>query len=645
MTTEVLEVIQGELIDYQTPSYGDISPYSGSTIDGGFARQAPTQSATSIGSPTARIDAAWDLSTRIGPTGNREWLPTASEQAWNNKHGLPNPTPWPEYNPPIQPPRTGGTVGDTAVTVGGRTAARGSKVLHAAPYVGDVIGGAIEGTAVYGQTGSIAHGIGAGIGASVGGIAGSAIGGAVGSIGGPAGIVAGSIAGGIAGGALGSEIGQGIANFIDPLDPVNVNGVTANDYADLTQDSSALYGKDLSALGGVQISFYANNDSEPWVKNVSEYNYWTRETKWGIYYNITWWPCGYSPYPYGINNTQTYVSPPWVTDVGVCSQPEDDIDITRYPVEVPYNPSKNPTGRPPSPVEPIRLPKPVPTPKPVPLPEPDPTIDPTEEPIGGQPRPTDDTDLPGYEHPDPYPDDDPPNPNPTEEPQPEEDCDPCAKLDEIKQKLEDIFSEEFSQLIALPPCGEGEVLELNSANYGLLGLSQQIEILGQAVTKIWDRVKCDPETSAVALVPEWWAMRAGSKRPQLMVQYRGKNSDGTWNNTRRTFSIPHFDVKQRKALKSILPKSIKKGAIRGAYTLKDNSRMVQFCRNATEAERVLVQLERLIISSQRTGDIKIGEMRGKLARDFDKFTLYPFDARFFATGQGQGTPNWIEKLE
>jgi hypothetical protein len=225
-----------------------------------------------------------------------------------------------------------------------------------------------------------------------------------------------------------------------------------------------------------------------------------------------------------------------------------------------------------------------------------------------------------------------------------DECDPCTELKIISEKLQETFSLAW----ALPGCGQDFEIIRNGASdgQGLVGLSKKIDGLYQVLRVLHDNTRCasDEPISAISLTPEWWQVRTGAKRPQLLVIYRGKNEDGSWNNIRRQSSIPQVNSNQRKVLKSILPKSINKGAIQGICTLSDNSKIIQYCSSKTEAERVIKAFLRVVKNGFKTTDIKVGEIKGSKVREFMKGTLYAYEAHYYATGQGQNTPNWVEKL-
>jgi len=218
----------------------------------------------------------------------------------------------------------------------------------------------------------------------------------------------------------------------------------------------------------------------------------------------------------------------------------------------------------------------------------------------------------------------------------------------IRQTVDDNLKQTYQGSLQFPPCGEGDVTELQSSDQGLPGVDAKLDILGQALQLIWDKVKCETEDPTL-VIPEWWQIRTGADRPQLVLFYGVKNDDGSWARARYYFNIPHFDERKRIHLAATLPKKIKKGSYQGILTLADNSKVITYCRNAFEAERVIRAFAQLInkkqLGNEHTDfDLKLGQIKGAKGTKFKEITVELMEARYFATGQKQLTPNWKEKF-
>jgi hypothetical protein len=214
----------------------------------------------------------------------------------------------------------------------------------------------------------------------------------------------------------------------------------------------------------------------------------------------------------------------------------------------------------------------------------------------------------------------------------------AGKCDNIINKLEENYSLEWN----LPECETDFTCTRsgNKSGQGLGGIAKQIESLYEAIKVLHDNTRCSNDPFLV--VPDSWPMKVESGRPQLVLIYADKNKDKTWGSRRYEFCIPHFDSKLRKALKTLVPKEIKKGSHQGTYTLTDNSKIITYCKTRTEALRVLDAFDKLVVKGMRTNNKKPGEINPNTK--FLEVTLYPYEARYFSEGQHKLTPDWKDKL-
>lgn len=632
---EVIDGLSGQwMATGPMPSGGQVAPYQTGAGGGYVATAAPVQSPP-VGAPTRVLDLDYEAETYTTPTGARAWKPTAADEALID---------YVTGNPYAGVDELLEAQGDAAV----KAAGRGFQNM---PYVGDVVGGAVEGAAVYGRTGSLTHGVLAGGGATAGGIVGTAIGGGLGAIAGPPGAIVGGIVGGAVGSALGSLLGQGLANLIDPLPEANLNGATEDG------DPPFTGGQCVGAVYRIEFSFTNDQGNRQSIEQIITARLAGAYSEPGPFGStragyVVKLPNGTTQKFYQAATSDPARKPnPSVRvvrreDGGVdnCGDPDPtqvvtapnfpDVTGERDPAPELPGPQPNPNPRTRSPRTPITGPLPFPVPNPIRLPFP------IGGPIpGGEPVPGDDGEKQPYPTPSPNPNPDPPNPNPT---QPDGDdggpCDPCAELRDIKAKLEETFTLAWS----LPVCGE--VFPVNrtgeKTGQGLAGLSQKLDALYQTIRVIHDNTRC--ESDNVVVIPDSWPIKAESQRPQLILLYADKKPDGTIGNRRYQFSVPHADGKLRKALKSIIPKEIKKGSEQGTYVLRDNSKIITYCRNKTEAMRVMKAFDRLVLKGMKTENMKTGGINPSTR--FLEISIFPYEARYFSQGQAQLTPDWKEKL-
>ena len=624
------EVLEAEIIDSDygfrpiadsRPQNSEIVPYRQSTIDGGFVSNAPVQSYTPQGSATTNLsnglggtNETLETATRVSSTGTREWLPTRAEEELVDAV---------TRNPYSGLDELADAGGHTARGIGGRGL---GKATHAAPYVGDIIGGTIEGAIVYGQTGSIAHGLGAGIGATVGGIAGSSLGGIAGSVGGPVGAVGGSIAGGVVGGAIGSAVGQGIANFFFPLPPTNPNEVTETTYGNF--DAKA--GGDFSALGGARISGMRETN----YKICSKYSY-SHGSNWSsgkyLYDWYQFFDCDGNP-----DNLYSfwYYKTPKVDSVGGCIGESNPFDPDRYPSEEPYDPTKDPNA------PKLRDPDPITLPGPTTRPKDKPTSKPFTDPdIPDLPNFPNIPGIPGFDN--PVGDDDKDKPsgdkeNPTSDPTDTDDsCNPCEKLDYIIDLLEPEFTSGFEVL----DCESEEVTVINPPETakGLLGLYNKIYDVFAYSGLIFEKVKCPVEPTLA--VPDSWELKKELNTPQLVIVCK-KPEDKT--SYRRSFSIPHPSLTTEDEAKALFTYRMQytRGKHLSMLNLRDNSSIRLYTLDKSEGHRIMnFIIDNLLDLSYKDEDIRDSENANRVNGESVVVEFYTIS--YYSKGKKGDLPDWI----
>ena len=142
---------------------------------------------------------------------------------------------------------------------------------------------------------------------------------------------------------------------------------------------------------------------------------------------------------------------------------------------------------------------------------------------------------------------------------------------------------------------------------------------------------------AVAVVPEWWAMRTGSDRPQLIITFGELKPDGKKGKPEYSISIPHYNGPP-KLTHSPIP-NYQKGQKQGILTLGDNSKVIVNAVNEDEAERVLNAARKIINPKYlKNSHIKIGDRKGQKLK---QVKVGAVAAKFFRHGQANATnPDW-----
>jgi len=153
-------------------------------------------------------------------------------------------------------------------------------------------------------------------------------------------------------------------------------------------------------------------------------------------------------------------------------------------------------------------------------------------------------------------------------------------------------------------------------------------------------LQCD-ESDCIAVVPDWWQVRLGADRPQLMVQYARKFSDGAWDKPKYVLSIPHWSKSKELTTISDFP-TYQKGQYQGTTILSDNSKLIVNCITAAEAERVTVKLLSTLPPLVKVNSTYVSAFRR--GRPLAEILVYPRIIKYFATGQRDLNPTWVKKF-
>lgn len=132
---------------------------------------------------------------------------------------------------------------------------------------------------------------------------------------------------------------------------------------------------------------------------------------------------------------------------------------------------------------------------------------------------------------------------------------------------------------------------------------------------------------AIATVPEWWPLRVGAERPQLVVAFRAPGQKTTY-----TLTIPHYTGNRNPAIPAY-----HKGSWRGELTLGDNSKLVVNARTDAEAARVLGMLQRYVKPSLLKDHTP---KFTRVKKGFNEVRVAPIFADFYSRGQTNTQPDW-----
>ena len=156
-----------------------------------------------------------------------------------------------------------------------------------------------------------------------------------------------------------------------------------------------------------------------------------------------------------------------------------------------------------------------------------------------------------------------------------------------------------------------------------------------------ESLQCNP-CDAVAAVPDWWQVRTGADRPQLVIVY-ANILNGKLGRSRWSVIVPHFnsEMKERRDYPSY-----KKGSYFATLTLSDNSKLTINGESEQIAENTVLELVKFInpimLSKDVNNlDIHTGKRKGKA---LSIVNVVPVAIHYFSTGQRDMMPDWIADL-
>jgi hypothetical protein len=143
---------------------------------------------------------------------------------------------------------------------------------------------------------------------------------------------------------------------------------------------------------------------------------------------------------------------------------------------------------------------------------------------------------------------------------------------------------------------------------------------------------------AVAAIPEWWSNRVGANRPQLVIQYAEKMTDGRLGAPMYAINIPHYNKSMQDTVKGLFP-AYRKGSRMCVCIMPDNGKLIVNTHTDEIGENLITTLLNSTSVKKADCQISTGSRKGGTLKDI---TVYPKIAKFFATGQKDAKPTWIK---
>ena len=145
------------------------------------------------------------------------------------------------------------------------------------------------------------------------------------------------------------------------------------------------------------------------------------------------------------------------------------------------------------------------------------------------------------------------------------------------------------------------------------------------------------------VIPEAWAVRRGTDRPQLVIVFAEIFSSGKLGASRWSITVPHY----RGTSKSrILAPSYRRGNWQGQLTLSDGATIVVNANSSAECKRAINKLKILVPIDLR---LRAGKaIKPRVVEnpniDLKVCNVVPVTAKFYATGQKDLNPTWSQSL-
>ncbi len=155
------------------------------------------------------------------------------------------------------------------------------------------------------------------------------------------------------------------------------------------------------------------------------------------------------------------------------------------------------------------------------------------------------------------------------------------------------------------------------------------------------KMMCGMSTPAI---PESWAIRIGTDRPQLVIVYAEVFNSGKLGKSRWSLTIPHYRGTEKSRL--FLP-TYNRGNWHGSLRLSDDSQIVVNAGSSQECKRVLNKLKIMIPVEYRLDKYRKAYKPRVVENpniEMKECRVIPTIAKYYATGQKDLTPTWQKDL-
>lgn len=236
-------------------------------------------------------------------------------------------------------------------------------------------------------------------------------------------------------------------------------------------------------------------------------------------------------------------------------------------------------------------------------------------------------------------------PRPGNQPIPINIMDGCGEVRQILSKVKKIEEEVVKKEVKIEKtystCDGKKDFKVevdNTTKEPLQFISDNFELLHDHLDFYHHKEFC--ETDFVAAIPEWWQVRHGADRSQVVIQFAPKVGEklGIPN---KPISIPHVKFKSIARWQDRKPPISEhtRGQGEGIATLKDNSKIIVHCSTKKSTEKILEECLSMVAANYANdAHTKIGKRKGTPIK---KVKVYAKLAKRFSQGQRDLKPNEI----
>ena len=194
---------------------------------------------------------------------------------------------------------------------------------------------------------------------------------------------------------------------------------------------------------------------------------------------------------------------------------------------------------------------------------------------------------------------------------------------------------EFESIeIVIMRCLDGKIESDNVTVQVIKGTANQVRRQFEELAQI-QITACQKQTAVLAY-PEAWEVRPEDDRPQLVMIFREKLSNGKLSSSCWSLTIPHYR-NVGKPLQPPIP-SYRRGNWEMIWVLKDNSKVIMHGYDRSELERMYLIVRGIVHSDYiPTRGPKFGE---RVAAELPDRQVVPIIARYFPTGRQNLNPLW-----